>query len=226
MNTYWLGLFNPEIARVAIPKILEGLPYTLWLSLASFLLGTVLGFFVALAHLSPLWPLRFLARAHLSLMRGIPLMVLLFFIYFGLPYIGIRFDAVTASILAMTLMSSAFIAEVIRSALLAVDKGQWEAARALGLPTAIIYRRVIIPQAFRIAIPPLSNVLLDMVKGTSITAMITVPEMFQKAKIIGGAKSDYMTVYICVALIYWVICTLYALLQSKLEERWTVYKNT
>lgn len=223
MTINWLGLFNPDIARVAIPKILEGLPFTLFLSLVGCFLGTILGFFVALAKMSRVTFLRFLAQAHMSLMRGIPLMVLLFFIYFGLPYINIRFDAVTSSILAFTLMSSAFIAEIIRSALLAVDKGQWEAARALGLPTPIIYRRVIIPQAFRIAVPPLSNVLLDMVKGTSMTAMITVPEMFQKAKIVGGAKSDYMTVYICVALIYWAICTLYAVGQTQLEKRLAVY---
>ncbi|MGV3061899.1 ABC transporter permease subunit, partial [Streptococcus hyovaginalis] len=82
-----------------------------------------------------------------------------------------------------------------------------------------IYRKVIIPQAIRIALPPLSNVLLDMVKSTALTAMITVPEMFNKAKIIGGAKSDYMTVYIVVALMYWMICTLYAIGQDKMEKR-------
>lgn len=223
MDINWRGMFNPEIAGEAIPKILEGLPLTLFLSLVGFVLGTGLGFFVALARQSKIAPLRYLAIAHMSLMRGIPMMVFLFFIYFGLPFIGIQFDAITSSILAFSIMSSAYIAEIIRSALLAVDKGQWEAARSLGLPTPIIYRRVIIPQAFRIAVPPLSNVLLDMVKSTAITAMITVPEMFQKAKIVGGAKSDYMTVYICVALIYWAICTLYAAGQTQLEKRLAVY---
>ena len=120
-------------------------------------------------------------------------------------------------------MSSAYISEIIRSSLQAVDKGQWEAAKSLGLRTPIIYRKIIIPQAFRIALPPLSNVLLDMVKSTSLTAMITVPEIFNKAKIVGGAKSDYMTVYICVALIYWVICSLYAIGQTRLEQRMATY---
>lgn len=146
-------------------------------------------------------------------------MVLLFFIYFGLPFMGIELDAIAATIIAFTSMSSAYISEIIRSSLGAVDKGQWEAARSLGLKTSIIYRKVIIPQAVRIALPPLSNVLLDMVKSTALTAMITVPEMFNKAKIIGGAKSDYMTVYIVVALMYWVICTLYAIGQEKMEKR-------
>ncbi|AUW96441.1 amino acid ABC transporter permease [Streptococcus pluranimalium] len=218
MSINWQALFNLDLAIEAVPVILEGLPYTLALSLIGFFLGTILGFFVALCRMSHLWPLRWLAASHVSLMRGIPLMVLLFFIYFGLPFMGIELDAIAATIIAFTFMSSAYISEIIRSSLAAVDNGQWEAARSLGLRTPIIYRKVIIPQAIRIALPPLSNVLLDMVKSTALTAMITVPEMFNKAKIIGGAKSDYMTVYIVVALMYWVICTLYAIGQDKMEK--------
>lgn len=218
MSINWQALFNLDLAIEAVPVILEGLPYTLALSLIGFFLGTILGFFVALCRMSHLWPLRWLAASHVSLMRGIPLMVLLFFIYFGLPFMGIELDAIAATIIAFTFMSSAYISEIIRSSLAAVDNGQWEAARSLGLRTPIIYRKVIIPQAIRIALPPLSNVLLDMVKSTALTAMITVPEMFNKAKIIGGAKSDYMTVYIVVALMYWVICTLYAIGQDRMEK--------
>ncbi|CYV89479.1 TPA: amino acid ABC transporter permease [Streptococcus suis] len=223
MDINWQAVFNADIAREAIPQILEGLPYTLSLSLIGFVLGTFCGFFVALMRMSKFGPLRWLAMAHISLMRGIPLMVLLFFIYFGLPFMGLQLDAISASIIAFTSMSSAYISEIIRASLSAIDKGQWEAARSLGLRTNVIYRKIIIPQAFRIALPPLSNVLLDMVKSTSLTAMITVPEIFNKAKIVGGAKSDYMTVYICVALIYWAICTLYAFGQLKLEKRLATY---
>lgn len=223
MNINWQAIFNINIAKEAIPQILEGLPYTLSLSLIGFALGTFCGFFVALMRMSNFRPIRWLAMAHISLMRGVPLMVLLFFIYFGLPFMGIQLDAITASIIAFTSMSSAYISEIIRSSLFAIDKGQWEAARSLGLRTNVIYRKVIIPQAFRIALPPLSNVLLDMVKSTSLTAMITVPEIFNKAKIVGGAKSDYMTVYICVALIYWGICGLYAVGQVWLENRLATY---
>ena len=223
MTINWQAVFNPELALEAIPSILEGLPYTLALSLIGFGLGTFLGFFVALMRMSHFAPFRWLAMWHVSLMRGVPLMVLLFFIYFGLPFMGLQLDAITSTIVAFTAMSSAYISEIIRSSLQAVDKGQWEAAKSLGLRTPVIYRKIIIPQAFRIALPPLSNVLLDMVKSTSLTAMITVPEIFNKAKIVGGAKSDYMTVYICVALIYWVICSLYAIGQTRLEQRMATY---
>ena len=215
----WEAIFNMTIAQKAFPAILEGLPYTLALSLIGFALGTFCGFFVALANMSRHRLLRYLAHTHISIMRGTPLMVLLFLIYFGLPFVGLQFDAITASILAFTMMSSAYISEIIRSSLLAIDKGQWEAAKSLGLKTPTIYRAIIIPQAIRIALPPLSNVLLDMVKSTSLLAAITVPEIFKKAQIVGGSYSDYMTAYIVVAFVYWLICTLYAFGQTALEER-------
>lgn len=215
----WEAIFNLSLAQKALPAILEGLPYTLSLSLIGFVLGTFFGFFVALAKLSRYRVLRYVAHAHISIMRGTPLMVLLFLIYFGLPFVGLQFDAITASIIGFTMMSSAYISEVIRSSLLAIDRGQWEAAKSLGLKTPTIYRAIIIPQAIRIALPPLSNVLLDMVKSTSLLAAITVPEIFKKAQIVGGSYSDYMTAYIVVAFVYWVICTLYAFGQNLLEER-------
>lgn len=215
----WDAIFNLELAVKAFPSVIQGLPYTIGLSLVGFILGAIVGFFVALMKMSHFRLLRYLANIHISLMRGIPLMVLLFLIYFGLPFIGIQLDVVTASIVGFTMMSSAYISEIIRAALLAVDHGQWEAARALGLKTPTIYRGIIIPQATRIALPSLSNVLLDMVKGSSLTAMITVPDIFNNAKIVGGTYSDYMTAYILVALIYWVICTLYAIIQDWWEKR-------
>lgn len=215
----WQAIFDPKLAVEAIPDILAGLPYTLMLSLIGFSLGIFFGFFVALMRMSKIKPIRYLAVWHVSLMRGVPLMVLLFFIYFGLPFMGLQLDPISSSIIAFTAMSSAYISEIIRSSLAAVDSGQWEAARSLGLGTSIIYRKIIIPQAFRIALPPLSNVFLDMIKSTSLTAMITVPEIFNKAKIVGGAKSDYMTVYICVALIYWIIASLYAMGQGFWEKK-------
>lgn len=214
----WRAFFNLNMAQEALPIILEGLPYTLMLSLIIFLLSILFGFFIALMRLSTFKPFHYIANIHISLMRGTPLMVLLFIVYFGLPFTGIQLDAISASILAFTMMSSAYTSEIIRAALSAIDKGQWEAAKSLGLPTAKVFTHVIIPQAIRISLPPLSNVLLDIIKSTSLTAAITVPEIFNKAKIVGGTHSDYMTAYITVAFVYWVICTLYAFGQAKLEK--------
>lgn len=115
-------------------------------------------------------------------------------------------DAMSAAIVSFTLVPSAFLAEYYRSALKGVGKSQYEAAEALGLPYHIIMMDIILPQAFRIVLPSLGNVMLDMFKGTSLAAMITVSEMFMKAKIVAGASQDYMTIYIEIAVIYWLVC--------------------
>lgn len=104
-----------------------------------------------------------------------------------------------------------------------MDYGQWEASTSLGLNYFQTLRKVIVPQAFRISVPPLSNVLLDMIKGTSLAAMITVPDIFQNAKIVGGREFDYMTMYILVAFIYWCICLVFEQGQKILEKRLSLY---
>ncbi len=121
--------------------------------------------------------------------------------------------------MGFTAVSSAYIAEIFRSSIGAVDKGQWEAGYSLGLAKSTILRRIILPQAIKIAIPPLSNVVVDMVKSTSLVAMITVPDIFQNAKIVGGREYDYMLMYVLVGFIYWLLCTLLELCQHWLEKR-------
>ena len=219
----WQYIFDPQLALESIPFLLKGLPYTLGIALVSTIFGIVIGFIVALMRISPVRPLEWLARFYISFMRGTPALVLLFLLYFGLPFIGVQFDAVTAAVIGFSINSAAYVAETIRSALSSVDHGQWEAAYALGLKKSFIMRKVIIPQAARIAIPPLSNVMLDIIKGTSLAAMITVPEMFQNAKIVGGREFDYMTMYILVALIYWAICSIFTIFQNYLEKKTSLY---
>src|SRR5690606_11081764 len=108
--------------------------------------------------------------------------------------------------IGFSLNSAAYIAEIDRSSLSSVDKGQWEAARSLGLGYGLTLRQIILPQAVRIALPPLTNVFMDIVKATSLAAVITVPELFQKTQIVAGREFDAMTMYILVALIYWPVC--------------------
>lgn len=115
------------------------------------------------------------------------------------------------------------MAEILRSSISAVDKGQWEAARSLGLPKKSIIRHIILPQAMRIAVAPLGNVIIDMGKSSSLAAMITVPDIFQNAKIIGGREYDYMSMYILIAFIYWILSFTLELLQNHLEKRLATY---
>ncbi|GIC74429.1 hypothetical protein LFLT20_14330 [Limosilactobacillus fermentum] len=140
------------------------------------------------------------------------MLVILFITYFGF-----NMAALPAAILSFTIAPAAFIAEYYRSAFLGVDEGQFEAARSLGLPYHNIILNVILPQAFRIALPSLGNVMLDLFKGTSLAAMITVSEMFMEAKVVAGAAQDYMSIYIVVAVIYWLVCCLLSFGQSFLE---------
>lgn len=169
------------------------------------------------------WILRLPARLYISFMRGVPILVILFILYFGFPYIGIEFTAVTAAIIGFSFNSAAYIAEINRAALSSVPSGQVEAAKSLGLSYWQTMRGVILPQSVRIALPPLTNVMLDLIKASSLAAMITVPELFQQAKIVGGREFDYMTMYILVALIYWGICSVVSLLQDFLEKRYAKY---
>ncbi|WP_439646223.1 amino acid ABC transporter permease [Secundilactobacillus odoratitofui] len=190
-----------------------GFPMSIGLTAISFILSLILGLFLTLAQMSHFKLLHWPARAFISFMRGVPMLVVLFIVYFGFGT-----DALPAAIISFTVNCSAFVSEVFRSSFLAVDKGQWEAAYSVGLPYSKVVRRVIFPQAFRIAIPALGNILLDLFKGTSLAAMITVSEMFMQAKIVAGANQDYMTIYIMIAIIYWFFCWLITIGQTALEH--------
>lgn len=217
------NLFDFQLALESIPFLLQGIPMTLILSILGMILGLVLGFFLALARGSKRITLRWPARMYISFMRGTPMIVFLFLLYFGLPVIGVELTAFFAATLAFGLNSAAYIAEINRASLNSIDEGQWESARALNIAYWPTMRTIILPQAIRIAIPPLSNVFLSIVKGTSLAAMITVPELFQKAQIVAGRTFDSMTMYILVALIYWPICGAISYMQDKLEEKYSKY---
>lgn len=214
----WKYLFDIKLAIESFPYVIQGTWYTLLISFVSMFLGTLLGFFLALGRTSDLFVLRSVSRIYISFMRGTPILVFLFILYFGLPVVGIKFTAVQAAIIGFSLNSAAYIAEINRASLSSVDNGQWEAADALGFSYWQTMRGIIIPQATRIALPPLTNVFLDLIKATSLAAVITVPELLQHAKIVGGREFDYMTMYILVALIYWAICSIVTVFQDKLEK--------
>ncbi|MBT2625885.1 ABC transporter permease subunit [Bacillus sp. ISL-32] len=219
----WEYIFNLKLAIESFPYVIKGIWYTLLISFVSMFAGTMLGLFISLARMSKCALLRWPARLYISFMRGVPILVILFILYFGFPYIGIEFSAVIAALLGFSLNSAAYIAEINRSAISSVDKGQWEAAASLGLSYWKTMRGIILPQSVRVALPPLANVLLDLIKASSLAAMITVPELLQHAKIIGGREFDYMTMYILTALIYWAICSVAAAFQNILEKKYAHY---
>lgn len=217
------GLFDVKLAWKSLPYVLSGLPMTLLISIVGMAMGLFLGLFLALMRNSEYIILRWPARIYISFMRGTPILVFLYILYFGLPVVGIKLSALTAASIGFGLNSAAYIAEVNRAAINSIDRGQWESAKALNLGYWVTVRKIIIPQATRIAIPPLTNVFMDLVKATSLAAVITVPELFQKTQIVVGRSFDAMTLYLLVALIYWPLIIVIGAIQVRLEKYFSKY---
>ncbi|MDQ0417458.1 cystine transport system permease protein [Croceifilum oryzae] len=222
----WEQLFDWQLAKESAPYILKnGLWNTMWISVVTMILGLLLALVVAIARMSPYRLLRYPARVYISIIRGTPLLVQLFILYFGLPVIGITLEPITVAIIGLTASVGGYASETIRGAILSIPRGQWEAATSLNMSYRQTMRRVILPQAARVALPSLMNSFLSLVKDTSLLTVITVPEMLYYAKIVGGRSYDYMTVYLIVALYYWVICTILNALQERLEKHYNRFTN-
>ena len=215
-------MFDLQLAIDNFPFILSGLPNTLLISFVSFACGLLIGFVLAQLRTCRIAVIRWLTAAYISLMRGTPMMVLLFALYFGLPFLRINLNAIIVSICSFSFMSAAYLSEIIRASLSAIDGGQWEAGAALGLSRGHVMQHIILPQAARIALPSLGNVLTDIIKGSALTGTITVAELFNRAKQVGGGNEDYLTAFFAVACVYWALCTLCGAVISLLEKRLTV----
>jgi cystine transport system permease protein len=201
------------------PIVQGALTGTIPLSLASFALGLVLALVVALMRLSRFRVLSAVARAFVSVIRGTPLLVQLFVIFYGLPSIGVVIDPWPSAIIAFSLNVGGYAAEVIRAAILSVPKGQWEAAHTIGMSHRLALRRVILPQAARVSVPPLSNTFISLVKDTSLASLILVTELFRQAQQIAAFSQKFMVLYLEAAVVYWVVCLVLSAGQSVLERR-------
>ena len=200
------GLFS--IARGTIP-----------LSLASFAIGLVIALGMALLRLSRNVVLRGIARFYISVIRGTPLLVQLFVIFYGLPAVGVVIDPFPAAVIAFSLNVGGYAAEVIRAAILSVPRGQWEAAHVVGLSRRKTLTRIILPQAARVSVPPLSNTFISLVKDSSLASLILVTELFRQAQNIAAFSYEFMAVYLEAALIYWLFCLVLSAGQGVLERR-------
>jgi cystine transport system permease protein len=215
----WLSLMTD-----ALPSLLWAcLIFTVPLTLLSFVLGLGVGFLAAVARLFAPRPIAAIVRFYVWIIRGTPLLVQLFLIFYGLPSVGIVLDAFPAALIGFTLNVGAYTSEIIRAVLLAVPKGQWEAAYSIGMTWAQAMRRTILPQATRIAVPPLSNTFISLVKDTSLAAAITVPELFRAGQRIVATSYEPLIIYVQVALIYLVVSSVLSSLQAHVEKRYSRY---
>jgi len=192
---------------------------TIPLTLMSFTLGLFIALGVALMRLSHLRVVKAIGWFYVSVIRGTPLLVQLFFIFYALPNLGVLIDPWPSAVLAFSLNVGGYGAEVIRAAILSVPRGQWEAGYTIGYSNTQTLWRVILPQAARVSVPPLSNTFISLVKDTSLASVVLVTELFREARQIAVFTSDFVLIYLEAALIYWLLCLGLGGLQTLLEKR-------
>jgi putative amino-acid transport system permease protein len=210
---YMLGL---------VPVILSYVPITLAMAVASMVLALILASFLAVERVIKVPVLDNLVVLFISFFRGTPLLVQLFLFYFGLPQLLpalANINGVTAAIMGLTLHFAAYMAESIRAAIAGVDRSQWEAAQSIGMTQVQMMRRIILPQATRIAAPTLVNYFIDMIKGTSLAFTLGVTEMMGAAQKEAAGSFLYFEAFLVVAVIYWVMVEALSQVQGRLETR-------
>lgn len=229
-----MELFDVRYFYECFPQIVTSLPVTLFAAIVSFLIGVLLGLITAIIKIYKIPVLKQIAGVYISAIRGTPLLVQLYIVCYGIPKIIYfcqieygSFQSIDINVIpkmfyalfAFSVNIGAYLAEAIRSSIEAIDKGQYESAYSLGMTRFQTMTRIIIPQAFTIAIPNLGNNLISAVKDTSFIFMIGIVDVMGKAKIIGARSLSYFEVYIAVALLYWCICFLLERVLAVVEKR-------
>lgn len=207
-------------AGTYLPVLMEGVWVTLAVTILSLLVSTVLGLFWAILGWTRIRTFQVISRTFITVIRGIPIIVQLFYIYFVMPEIGINLTAFQAGVIGMGIAYSAYQAENFRAGIEAIDKGQIEAAQSIGMADGLIMRRVILPQAFRIALPPYGNTMIMMLKDSSLVSTITVAELTRQGQLIASSTFDNMTVFTLVALMYLIMALPLTYLARQLERRY------
>jgi His/Glu/Gln/Arg/opine family amino acid ABC transporter permease subunit len=214
--------FN-EVAGEATPLLMEGLQFTVLVSVCAIVIGIVIGLIACLMRMSHFFLWRWIASAYIWVVRGTPMIVQAFFIHFGLPQIislfipEFTFTVIQSSIITTSLNAGAYIAEIFRGGITAVPKGQTEAARSLGLSQGKTMRKVVLPQATKIAIPSMVNQFIITIKDTSILSVIGLPELTNKTKIYVGATFNYFASWIFVGLFYLILISILMIILKKVE---------
>ncbi len=206
-------------AYIGDPLFVNAAIVTIWVAVVSQIIGVVVGFGVALMQLSQNPALRWAANVHVWFWRGSPLLVQLFLLYFGLPQLGIRFNVIEAGLIGLGLNASGFMAEIIRGAILSVDRGEIEAARSLGISRGKTMWYVILPQAFRVIIPPLGNEFLSNLRTTSLLSVISFEELLRVTTLAINETFRPIELYSVAALYYLAMTTVWTLIQAGLERR-------
>ena len=206
-----------------LPFLGQGAITTIVITIFSLLLGLIIGLFVGIGRISKNKPARWLSSLYINFIRGTPLLVQIFILYFGLPSaFNINLDPYLAGILALGVNSGAYVGEIVRAGIQSIDKGQMEAARSLGMTYTMAMRYVILPQAFRRILPPIGNELIVLLKDSSLVSTIALPELLFNGRLVAARTFDYFSMYIGVALIYLLLTWATAQLMGYIERRFAI----
>lgn len=211
--------FDPTVLVQYWPLFLQGAWLTVQVSAQAFVLGYALGIAVALLSLVPGRLPRLLVSAYVEVLRAIPFIIILFVVYYGLPFAGVRLPATLVGTVALALFASAYYAEIIRAGILALPRGQFESARAIGMSPLQAMRHIVGPQVARAVVPPSTNMTLTMVKESAVLSSITVPELTYQGLVVQGNTFAPFEVFAAVTLIYWAITLVVAWGARRLERR-------
>ena len=203
----------------ALPVLAQGAGLTVKFAVLSMIFGLLAASVIAVMGISHNRVLNWVARIYVSLMRGTPLLVQIFVIYYGLPSLGVSLDPTPAGVIALSANVAAYLSESMRGAILGIPSGQWLAAYSLGLSRRQTLRYVVAPQALRIAVPSLSNSLISLIKDTSLVSVITVTELLRSAQEVIASTYQPLPLYLTAAAIYWVLCQVLEWIQHWYEQR-------
>lgn len=218
--TSFAGMNGIELFTASFwPMVKAGILYSIPMMLISYTLGLVVALLVALGRMSKFKPLSMLCALYVWVIRGTPLLVQLFIIFYGLPTLGIKWSPFLSAIVGLTISQGAYNSEVIRGALIGIPKGQHEAPQSLGMTKWQTLVHVIIPQAALTAVPALGNSFISLLKDTSLTSVLTVQEIFMRAKQISAVAYQPMLLYCEAALVYLIFSTFLSFLQARIEKK-------
>ncbi len=188
-----------------LPSLLHGALLTIAVSLLAFALAMVCGLLTGIARISRVWPLRVVAAVYIQFIRGTPLLLQLFFIYYVLPYGGIVLSPFVSGVLGLALNYTAYMAEVFRSGIQAIPKGQWEAGASVGMSRRLMLRRIILPQAIRIIVPSIGNFFVSIFKDSALVSVITMRDLMFSGQLLASATYKHFEIFAMVAAIYFLI---------------------
>ncbi len=213
-----MGFYPNEIPGM-LPVLFQGLRVTVTATIVVMAIALALGLPIALARMSRLWWLRIPATFYVQVLRGTPVLLQLFYLYYVLPFVGIKLPPWPAGIIGMSAAYSAYLSEIYRAGIEAVDRGQTEAALAIGMSRVQVMRLVILPQAVRIIIPPMGNMFIGLFKDTSLLSILTIRELMFEGQILAATSFRHITIFTVIAVLYLAVCWPSAAIIDRLERR-------